>query len=96
MIALSRQDTPVEMSMPPMAESRTIEAGDMTIAFESLAAGVETAPLFAGLPGDACQSPHWGYLVRGRLQIVAADGGEEVVAAGQAYYLPPRPQRRGR
>ena len=89
MIALSRQDTPVEMSMPPMAESRTIDAGDMTIAFESLAAGVETAPLFTGLPDDACQSPHWGYVLRGRARVIATDGSEQVISAGQAYHLSP-------
>ena len=89
MIALSRKDTPVEVSMPPMAETRTVEAGGMTIAFESLAAGVETAPLFAGLPDDACQSPHWGYVLRGRARVIAVDGSEQVIAAGQAYHLPP-------
>jgi hypothetical protein len=61
----------------------------MTIAFERLSAGVETAPLYKGLPDDACQSPHWGYLVRGRLRVVATDGTEERIAGGQAYYLPP-------
>ncbi len=89
MIAVSRQDAPVEMSMPPVAESRTVEAGDMTIAFESLAAGVETAPLFAGLPDDACQSPHWGYVLHGRARVIGADGADQVISAGQAYHLSP-------
>jgi hypothetical protein len=89
MISLSRDDTPVEVSMPPMAETRTIEAGDMTIAFESLAAGVATAPLYEGLPGDACQSHHWGYVLRGRARVIGTDGTEQVIAAGQAYHLSP-------
>jgi hypothetical protein len=60
----------------------------MTLAFERLSAGVETAPLFAGLPDDACQSPHWGYLISGRLRVLSTDGTEETIAAGQAYHLP--------
>ena len=89
MISRSWDDTPVEMAMPPMAETRTTEGGGMTIAFERIAAGVETAPLFRGLPDDACQSPHWGYLVKGRARVVATDGTELVLEAGQAYYLAP-------
>lgn len=88
MIAHSWSDMPVEMQMPPMAETRSIEGGGMTIAFERLAAGVDTRPLFAGLPGDGCQSPHWGYVLRGRARVITADG-EQVLEAGQAYHLPP-------
>jgi hypothetical protein len=61
----------------------------MTLAFERLRAGVETAPLYKGLPDDACQSPHWGYVISGRLRVVATDGSEETVDAGQAYYMAP-------
>lgn len=74
--------------MPPMAETRTIEAGGMTIAFEHVAAGVNTAPLFVGLPDDACQSPHWGYVLKGRARVIGRDG-EVTIAEGQAYYLAP-------
>jgi hypothetical protein len=89
MIAHSWEDTPVEMAMPPVAETRTAEGGGMTIAFERLSAGVETAPLFKGLPDDACQSPHWGYVLKGRARVISAGGGELVLEAGQAYYLAP-------
>jgi hypothetical protein len=89
MIAHSWNDIPVEMAMPPLAETRTIEGGGMTIAFERLSAGIETAPLFKGLPGDACQSPHWGYVLTGRARVIGADGEELVLEAGQAYYLAP-------
>ena len=88
MTAVSREQATLELQLD-VAESRTLDAGGMTIAFERLSAGVETAPLFAGLPDDACQSPHWGYLLRGRFRVIRPDGAEEVVEAGQAYYLPP-------
>jgi hypothetical protein len=88
MPAYAQDQVPVELDVD-VATTRTIDQGGMTIAFERLSAGVETAPLYKGLPDDACQSPHWGYLVSGRLRAVATDGTEERIAAGQAYYLPP-------
>jgi hypothetical protein len=68
--------------------SRDAEWGDMNVAYERLAAGLDTRPLFVGLPDDRCQCPHWGYLLRGRLRVLYADR-EETVRAGQAYHLPP-------
>jgi hypothetical protein len=87
MPAYSQEQVPIEFEAD-VAQTRTVEGGEMTIAFERLGAGVETAPLFKGLPDDACQSPHWGYVISGRLRIVSADGSEETLDAGQAYYLP--------
>jgi hypothetical protein len=87
MPAYSQDQVPIEFEAD-VAQTRTVEGGEMTIAFERLSAGVETAPLFKGLPDDACQSPHWGYVISGRLRIVSSDGSEETLAAGQAYYLP--------
>jgi hypothetical protein len=88
MPAYSQDQIPVEFEAD-VAQTRAIEHGGMTMAFERLSAGVETAPLFKGLPDDACQSPHWGYLISGRLRVLATDGTEEGIVAGQAYYLPP-------
>jgi hypothetical protein len=88
MPAYSQDQVPVEFEAD-VAQTRAIEHGGMTMAFERMSAGVETAPLFKGLPDDACQSPHWGYLISGRLRVLATDGTEESIGAGQAYYLPP-------
>ena len=60
----------------------------MNIALESFPAGVETAPLFKGLPDDRCQCPHWGYVVKGRVRVIYKDR-DEVLKAGDAYYLAP-------
>ena len=88
MPAFSQDQVPIEFEAD-IALIRGIEQGGMTIAFERLSAGVETAPIYQGLPDDACQSPHWGYVINGRLRIVATDGSEETLDAGQAYYLAP-------
>jgi hypothetical protein len=48
----------------------------------------DAAPLFKGLPDDRCQSPHWGYVVSGKVTFKYADR-EEVYEGGDAYYAPP-------
>jgi hypothetical protein len=85
--AFSQDQVPVEFEVD-VAQTRTVEQSGMTIAFERLSAGVATAPLYKGLPDDACQSPHWGYLIEGRLRVLSTDGTEESIVAGQAYHLP--------
>jgi hypothetical protein len=87
MPSYSQEQVPIEFEAD-VAQTRAIEHGGMTIAFERLSAGVETAPLFKGLPDDACQSPHWGYVISGRLRVTHTDGNEDTLVAGQAYYLP--------
>jgi hypothetical protein len=67
---------------------RQADWSDMTVSIESFPSGLDTSPIFKGLPDDRCQCPHWGYVARGRVRIVYADR-EEVLSAGDAYYLPP-------
>jgi hypothetical protein len=88
MPAYSQEQVPIEFEAD-VVQTRAVDQGGMTIAFERIKAGVETAPIYKGLPGDACQSPHWGYVVEGRLRVVLADGTEDTAVTGQAYYLPP-------
>lgn len=45
-------------------------------------------PLMKGLPNDMCHSPHWGYVFKGQLRF-RFDDHEEVIEAGEAFYLPP-------
>ena len=67
---------------------RQADWGEMTVSLEQFPAGLETAPIFRGLPDDRCQCPHWGYVVRGQLRVIYADR-EEVLKAGDAYYMSP-------
>ncbi|MBM3696267.1 MAG: cupin domain-containing protein [Actinobacteria bacterium] len=59
-----------------------------TVAFETYHRDVDLAPLFRGLPGDRCPSPHWGVLRRGKI-VFRYEDGEEVIEAGEAYYARP-------
>ncbi len=54
----------------------------------SFGADIDATPLLKGLPGDHCPCPHWGYVLKGRLTYRFEDH-DEVVEAGDAFYLPP-------
>lgn len=41
-----------------------------------------------GLPDGRCPSPHWGYMVKGRLRLKYKDH-DEVINGGEVYYIPP-------
>jgi hypothetical protein len=69
-------------------EGRYGQLGNYTVGFESFREDVDATPLFRGLPDDRCQSPHWGYVERGRVTFRYADR-DEVHEAGDAYYAPP-------
>jgi Cupin domain len=66
---------------------RSGDVDGYTIEFVSLGEDQDLAPFLKGLPGDACQCPHWGYLFSGRI-TVGYDGREEVVEPGDAFYFP--------
>ncbi len=63
--------------------------GGYTVGFETYTADADMAPLFAGLPDDRCQCPHWGYVIEGKIRYTFTDGHEETYEAGDAYYAPP-------
>lgn len=70
-------------------EGRYEEIDGYTVGFETYTADADMAPLFQGLPDDRCQCPHWGVVLRGKLVYRYADGSEDVITAGQAYYARP-------
>ena len=61
---------------------------DYAVNFVTVRQGHSLAPMLAGLPGDACPCPHWGYLLAGQITVTYADR-EEIIEAGDAFYLPP-------
>ena len=68
--------------------SRLVEWGGMIVSYETFPRGVDATPLFKGLPDDMCQSPHWGYILKGRVRVKRSSG-DEVLQKGDVYYLEP-------
>jgi hypothetical protein len=83
----SKRDIPVTIEADEVVIQEA-EWDDLHVGFETYRTEFDVAPLVKGLPDDLCQCPHWGYVVRGRMRVRYADR-EEVVEAGEAYYLPP-------
>lgn len=63
--------------------------GDMNVARIRFPKGADATPLLEGLEDNLCQCPHWGTVLKGSIHVRYADGKEEVVHAGDAYYWPP-------
>lgn len=75
-----------EIVTGPGFEGRYAEVLDYTVGFESYSEESDLAPLFVGLPDDACQCPHFGYIIKGSVTFKTATG-EETFAAGDAYVM---------
>lgn len=67
---------------------RECEWGDMRVGYETYLEDFEDAGLLKGLPDDRCPVPHWGQVLAGRLTVHYPDH-DEVVGAGEAYYMAP-------
>jgi hypothetical protein len=83
-----KDEAPIAVSAP-MIEGRYVELDDYTVSFETFPIASDPTPLFAGLPDDRCQCPHWGYVVHGSFSANYRDGQEETFHAGDAYFLRP-------
>jgi hypothetical protein len=71
-----------------IVEDRSSELDGYAVGFTTFRQDIDHAGLLKGLPDDRCQCPHWGYLFQGRMTVQYADR-EEVVEAGDAFYLSP-------
>lgn len=84
----SKDDLPLAEDYGAGFRSYQSEWGGMIVEISLFPAGTDAAPLFRGLPNDMCQAVHWGYVLKGRMRVQSLDG-EEVIRAGDAYYLQP-------
>jgi ethanolamine utilization protein EutQ (cupin superfamily) len=78
----------VKMEIPG-AKVQSEDGGSMTMGYMQFDAGIDFAPLLAGLPDDLCHCEHWGYCFDGELIVKYKDGTEERIGAGETYHLPP-------
>ncbi len=91
---VAKDDVDVRMQIPGALIRQRKNFGDAsgfsTISGEyfTLAAGVDTTPLFVGLEGNQCQCPHWGFVLCGQLTTTDAHGVHETVSANDLFYWP--------
>ena len=89
-----KDDIDLKMQIPGAVIRQQTNFGDATglgkisCEYFSLSAGVDTTPLFMGLEGNLCQSPHWGYVISGALTTTDAAGVQESVATNELFYWP--------
>jgi len=92
---IAKEEIPVKIDVPGAIARQAGGFGDTSgfgvLAGEyfSLGAGTDIAPLLEGLEGDACQAPHWGYMLSGEVLVSYSDGTEESCSAGDLFYWPP-------
>jgi hypothetical protein len=63
--------------------------GGLAVDVNNAPKGTNFTPLLEGLENDNCQVPHWGYVVKGAVQIVYEDGSKETFKEGEAFYMKP-------
>ncbi len=98
----SRRPIPIVELMPKVSKATASQVQDFgpavdhaehlddyTVDFVSIRQTHSLALLLAGLPGDACPCPHWGYVFNGRLAVSYNDRPDEVYVAGDAFYMSP-------
>ena len=90
---VAKDQIPVKISAPGAVARQLPDFGiaDGTIGAEyfTLDAGTDLAPLLAGLDGDSCHSPHWGYVITGDVIVTYRDGTSEACTTGDLFHWPP-------
>lgn len=92
---IHKDKVPVRIDVPGATARQQTDFGDVSgydkLGAEhfSFGAGTDITGLLHGLDGDACQSPHWGYVVQGAITALYTGGEEETSRTGDLFYWPP-------
>lgn len=92
---VAKEQVQVQMQIPGAVIRQQVDFGEaggfgkISAEYFTLAAGVDTTPLFQGLVGNQCQCPHWGFVLSGQLTTTGTAGNQETVHAQDLFYWPP-------
>ena len=92
---ITKTDIPIKIDIPGAIARQAINFGEasdygaLAAEYFSLGAGTDIAPLLKGLDDDACQAPHWGYMISGAVVISYTNGREETCVENDLFYWPP-------
>ena len=92
---IAKNEIPVKIDVPGAVARQVTGFGDSSGfgalggEYFSLGAGTDIAPLLKGLEGDACQAPHWGYMLSGEVVVTYTNGTDETCSGDDLFYWPP-------
>lgn len=86
---IKKEDIPVINKVPGTTLRGLSGYGGMTVAYNEIKAGTDFSLVLHGLMNNSCHRPHWGYMIEGELLIKYYTGIEEILKAGDVFYLPP-------
>lgn len=92
---IAKQAIETKMAIPGATIRQQTDFGDasgygrISAEYFTLAAGVDTTPLFVGLKGNHCHCPHWGFVLSGQITTTDAAGRKETVTAHDLFFWPP-------
>lgn len=92
---IAKDQIPAKIDVPGAVARQVGDFGDATGfgklggEYFSLAAGTDIAPLLKGLKDDACQAPHWGYMLKGEVIVSYTDGTSDTCRESDLFYWPP-------
>ena len=91
---IAKNEIPVKIDVPGAVARQADGFGDpsgygaLGGEYFSIGGGTDMAPLLKGLEGDACQAPHWGYMLSGELVVTYTDGTDETCSRNDLFYWP--------
>ena len=92
---IAKNEIPAKIDVPGAIARQAVGFGEPSGSgalggeYFSLGAGTDIAPLLRGLEGDACQAPHWGYMLSGEVVVTYTNGTDETCSASDLFYWPP-------
>ncbi len=89
---ISKNDIPIKVNAPGAVARQMpdfgVASGAIGAEYFTMNAGTDLAPLLEGLEGDACHSPHWGYMITGDVVVTYTDGTTENCTTGEVFHWP--------
>ncbi|HUI01489.1 MAG TPA: hypothetical protein VLX56_07655 [Nitrososphaerales archaeon] len=83
----SKKDLPKTVDVEELTIRET-DWGEIHVSLITCHKQLDISPVLKGLPGDLCQCPHWGMILKGK-KVVKYRDHEEVLNGGDAYYMMP-------
>jgi hypothetical protein len=94
-VHIAKNEIPAKIDVPGAIARQAVGFGEPSGSgalggeYFSLGAGTDIAPLLRGLEGDACQAPHWGYMLSGEVVVTYTNDTDETCSANDLFYWPP-------